>query len=229
MFDPRSYHEACDRMTLSAEKIEEMIAMTENTSKKTVRRPARVALLAAAVVAALGITASAAELPAVQEFFATIFVTVASDGAGLNLPSVAVEEREGRSILLVDGEEILKSNYFTYSRVLWERARDYRDEQGLNWREAYLKTDKTVLDDGLFDQRDFYAAFQEFDNQSVEASLSSENPIVRIFALLDRRLGKRRLAALEETMGNELDWVRPFYLLRMEAEGLNLQKEKEVC
>ena len=105
MFDPRSYREACDRMTLDAEKIEEMIAMTENTSKKTVRRPARVALLAAAVVAALGITASAAELPAVQEFFATIFVTVASDGAGLNLPSVAVEEREGRSILLVDGEE----------------------------------------------------------------------------------------------------------------------------
>ena len=105
MFDPRSYREACDRMTLDAEKIEEMIAMTENTSKKTVRRPARVALLAAAVVAALGITANAAELPAVQEFFATIFVTVASDGAGLNLPSVAVEEREGRSILLVDGEE----------------------------------------------------------------------------------------------------------------------------
>ena len=46
MFDPRSYREACDRMTLDAEKIEEMIAMTENTSKKTVRRPARVALLA---------------------------------------------------------------------------------------------------------------------------------------------------------------------------------------
>ena len=138
-------------------------------------------------------------------------------------------DQEGRAAILVDGEEILKSNYFTYSRVLWERARDYRDEQGLNWREAYLKADKTVLDDGLFDQRDFYAAFQEFDNQSVAASLSSENPIVRIFALLDRRLGKRRLAALEETMENELDWVRPFYLLRMEAEGLNLQKEKEVC
>ena len=138
-------------------------------------------------------------------------------------------DREGRAVILVDGKEILKSNYFTYSRVLWERARDYRDEQGLNWREAYLKADKTVLDDGLFDQRDFYAAFQEFDNQSVEASLSSENPIVRIFALLDRRLGKRRLAALEETMENELDWVRPFYLLRIEAEGLNLQKEKEVC
>ena len=138
-------------------------------------------------------------------------------------------DQEGRAAILVDGEELLKSNYFTYSRVLWERARDYRDEQGLNWREAYLKADKTVLDDGLFDQRDFYMAFQKFDNQSIEASLTDANPIVRIFALLDRRLGKRRLAALEETMEQELDWVRPFYLLRMEAEGLNLQKEKEVC
>lgn len=106
MFDPRSYRKACDRMTLDAEKIEEMILMTKNQKKRTMgRRPMRVAMLAAAVVAALGITASAAEIPAVKEFFATIFVTVTSDDASLNLPSVAVEEREGRSILIVDGEE----------------------------------------------------------------------------------------------------------------------------
>lgn len=106
MFDPKLYRKACDRMTLDAEKIEEMILMTENQDKKTfTRRPLRVAMLAAAVVTALGITASAAEIPAVKEFFATIFVTVTSDGAGLNLPSVAVEEREGRSILLVNDEE----------------------------------------------------------------------------------------------------------------------------
>ena len=90
---------------------------------------------------------------------------------------------------------------------------------------------RSVLEDGLFDQRDFYMAFQKFDDQSIEASLSDENPIVRIFALLDRRLGKRRLTALEDTMEKELEWVRPFYLLRMEAEGLPLksQKEKELC
>ena len=106
MFDHRSYHNICDRMTLDAEKIEEMILMSENQEKKSfVRRPLRAAMLAAAVVTALGITASAAELPAVQEFFATIFVTVTSDDAGLKLPSVAVEEREGRSILIVDGVE----------------------------------------------------------------------------------------------------------------------------
>ena len=45
-----------------------------------------------------------------------------------------------------------------------------------------------------------------------------------IFALLDRRLGKRRLLALEEFMEQELDWVRAFYVIRMQAEGL-MEKE----
>ena len=31
------------------------------------------------------------------------------------------------------------------------------------------------------------------------------------YSLLDRRLGKRRLLALEESMEPELDWVRAFY------------------
>ena len=56
--------------------------------------------------------------------------------------------------------------------------------------------------------------------KSIEKSLVSDNPIVRIFAILDRRLGKRRLLALEESMEQELDWVRAFYVIRMQAEGL---------
>ena len=61
-----------------------------------------------------------------------------------------------------------------------------------------------TLNDGCFDNGFFYEAFHEFDNQSIEKSLISENPLVRIFALLDRRLGKRRLLALEESMEREL-------------------------
>ena len=51
-------------------------------------------------------------------------------------------------------------------------------------------------------------------------ALSATNPLVRIFALLDRRLGKRRLLALEDSMEQELDWVRAFYVIRLQAEGL---------
>ena len=131
-------------------------------------------------------------------------------------------DQEGRAAILVDGEEILKSNYFAYDGPFWRTY--YTSEE----KDAH-SVEQNILDKGLFDQRVFYAAFQEFDNQSIEASLTSEHPIVRIFALLDRRLGKRRLIALEVAMEQELDWVRPFYRLRMEAEGLSLQKEKKLC
>ena len=131
-------------------------------------------------------------------------------------------DQEGRAAILVDGKEILRSNYFEYDGTFWHTY--YSSEE----KDAH-SVEQNVLDKGLFDQRVFYAAFQEFDNQSIEASLFSEHPIVRIFALLDRRVGKRRLAALVETMEKELDWVRPFYLLRMEAEGLKLQREKSLC
>lgn len=109
MFDPRAYREACDRVTLDTGKIEEMITMTENQEKRTPRRLARGALVAAAMAAALCVTAAAAELPAVKEFFATVFVTVSTKGdpaLGLKLPNVAVEERDGRTVLVVDEEKI---------------------------------------------------------------------------------------------------------------------------
>jgi hypothetical protein len=66
---------------------------------------------------------------------------------------------------------------------------------------------------------------RHFTNLTTRASRkASENPLVRVFALLDRRLGKRRLLALEESMEQELDWVRAFYVIRMQAEGL-MEKE----
>lgn len=40
-------------------------------------------------------------------------------------------------------------------------------------------TDDTAIKLGVFDQRCFYRAFEEFDNQSIEESLSSEDIIFR--------------------------------------------------
>ena len=80
--------------------------------------------------------------------------------------------------------------------------------------------DDTALRLGIFDQRCFYNAFAEFDQQSIEMSLKSENLIVRIFAVLDRRVGKRRLALMKETIAEEPDTFREFYAIRVKEEGL---------
>ena len=57
--------------------------------------------------------------------------------------------------------------------------------------------DDTALRLSVFGQRCFYNAFAEFDDQDIEMSLNSANLIVRIFAVLDRRVGKRRLTLVK--------------------------------
>lgn len=113
-------------------------------------------------------------------------------------------DREGRAAILFDGKEILRGAYYNRYAPLWE----YKDIDG------------TALREGVFDQRTFYEAFGEYDNQSIETSLQSENLLVRIFALLDRRVGKRRLLAMKETIADEPEPFRLFYDLRAKAEGI---------
>lgn len=111
MFDEKTYREACAHLTLGTEKLEEMIAMTENTNqKKHFSRPMKTVLIAAACVAALCVTAMAA--PAVQKMFMSFSVTVTDrdgnvgDAQMFVCPDLALEKRDGKDILTVNGEEI---------------------------------------------------------------------------------------------------------------------------
>lgn len=131
-------------------------------------------------------------------------------------------DREGRAAIRLDGVEICKSGYYNY---LHAHTQAYRQLTEGTRREKWEKAEEIAMDQGEFDQRDFYLDFQEFENQSIEQSLQSPRPLVRIFALLDRRTGKRRLLSLAETMERELPWVRVFYDVRMEAEGLERRNE----
>lgn len=112
MFDENTYREACAHLTLGTEKLEELIAMTENTNqnKKRLSRPMKTALIAAACVAALCVTAFAA--PAVQKMFMSFSVTVTDrdgnvgDAQMFVCPDLALEKRDGKDILTVNDEEI---------------------------------------------------------------------------------------------------------------------------
>lgn len=131
-------------------------------------------------------------------------------------------DHEGRAAIRYDGEEILKSSYFekmiAHSR---EFHRMYDNSPEAGYSECWLKAFDEAEKAGEFDQRSFYRAFDEFDNQSIELSLKSENPVVRLFAVLDRRVGKRRLLKLKDDIVNEPEWLQPFYILRLNAEGIN--------
>ena len=127
-------------------------------------------------------------------------------------------DHEGRAAILYDGKEIVSGCYWNNWMKAEQFPKDETYECRIKLEMAYM--DDTALQLGVFDQRSFYQAFAEFDNQSIDDSLKSSNLIVRIFALLDRRVGKRRLKAMQENISNEPITFQKFYSIRMKEEGL---------
>ena len=132
--------------------------------------------------------------------------------------SILCHDVEGRAAIRYDGKEILKGCYWNNWTKAEQFPKDETYETRKNIEMAYM--DDTALKLGIFDQRCFYSAFEEFDNQAIEKSLLSQNLLVRIFALLDRRVGKRKLMQMRESMKSQPEMVRLFYDIRVRAEGL---------
>lgn len=67
---------------------------------------------------------------------------------------------------------------------------------------------------------EFSDALEKYRNQSIKDSIGSENPIERMFAILDRRIGKRSLVFIKETIDNQPEWLQLFYCLRLDLENI---------
>lgn len=61
----------------------------------------------------------------------------------------------------------------------------------------------------------------EYLSSDIETSLKSSSPFINALAVLDRRVGKRRLQKLaDESSSVAPKWAWPFYKARFEAEGI---------
>ena len=127
-------------------------------------------------------------------------------------------DHEGRAAIRYDGKEVIKGGYYQNWTKAESFPKDEKYERRMSQEFAYI--DDTAIKLGVFDQTCFYKAFKEFDNQSIEKSLYSENMLVRIFAVLDRRVGKRKLISMKESIENEPDSIKEFFAIRMNAEGI---------
>ena len=117
-------------------------------------------------------------------------------------------------------------------RFSWETVNSWFIDRGLSsvkepfgiqeyWKDFWALLEKTpMVDRTEYTDGEFSEALAEYRGQAIEESLVSENPIVRMFAILDRRVGKRTLSRLKETADSQPDWLRAFYTLRLEAESM---------
>ena len=117
-------------------------------------------------------------------------------------------------------------------RFSWETVNNYFIEKGYKrvekpygtteyWDEFWSLLDKYPINVRTeYKDSEFADALGEYRNQDIKCSNQSENPIVRMFAILDRRVGKRTLEKLKDTLDVQPEWLKRFYILRFEAENL---------
>ncbi len=137
-------------------------------------------------------------------------------------------DEAGRVAVRVDGREVLQG----YDMDWWRNSTELREEAlrrfpeiaGLQSpEERWDRVFDAAVDLGCITTGAFFDAFDTFENQSIEESLNGKNGLVRLFAVLDRRVGKRRLRTLwDEGWSREPDWLFPFLCLRLEAEGVRV-------
>lgn len=122
--------------------------------------------------------------------------------------------------LCIDGQQV--------KRFSWETVNSYFIDTGLSSqpKNYYWENFLPLLEGISVSERDahtddeFCEALTVYRAQEIQKSLSSENPLVRMFAVLDRRVGKRSLEKLKETLPNQPAWLRDIYGLRLCAEGI---------
>lgn len=76
------------------------------------------------------------------------------------------------------------------------------------------------MQEGTFCHHDFLEAVTKYLKTDVVASLNSDNYILRVFAYMDRRIGRRTLLKIKDEVEALPEWVKQFYRIRCEAEGL---------
>jgi len=114
----------------------------------------------------------------------------------------------------------------------WETVNSYFIENGYKtiekpygaieyWDEFWSLLNQYPINERTeYKDSEFSDALGEYRNQDIKCSIQSDNPIVRMFAILDRRVGKRTLEKLKDTLDEQPECLKQFYALRFEAENL---------
>jgi len=128
-------------------------------------------------------------------------------------------DQEGRVAILLDGKEIFKSDYYDWDikrNQSWVEIDEIKGRK-TSYSESSKQMELGALNKGGFDQWSFYEAFHKYQNQSIDISLNSDNPVVRLFAIMDKRTGNKRLQKIISEVETQPEWLQFFYRLRLET------------
>ncbi|WP_444641608.1 SF0329 family protein [Caproiciproducens sp. R1] len=130
-----------------------------------------------------------------------------------------VHNAYGRAAILLDGKEFVYFSWVETSHQENDISALHKEEPKLSYEEIIRKMKSKWDTDCTYCEMDFLNAVLQFRNMPVQVALESENYIVKILAVMDRRVGKRTLLqiATNEEYKKFPTWVRQFYELRLSS------------
>ncbi len=136
----------------------------------------------------------------------------------------------GRAVITVDKKEILSMCTITAEREMYRKEWKIREENNIvydiyNERvnlEIGIDAHELIKAEGILAQYDFFDAVEEYLLSPIETSIKSDNIIIKILSLIDRRVGKRTLQKISKSIETEHEKVRYFFKLRCDVEGIQV-------
>ncbi len=139
-------------------------------------------------------------------------------------------DQTGRGAIIVDGKEVLNACFLN------KQVKDYYRSQEISKNPSYIPKYNSELSnlweaqdmlykEGLRGDCDFTLAVKSILTKSIDECINSEDYLTRIFAIVDRRMGKKRLLKTKSNYDDMHELEQFFYDLRCEAEGINEKHE----
>ncbi len=124
--------------------------------------------------------------------------------------------------ICIDGKQIKRFSLETVNSYFIDKGYTSTKNPcvlGEYWTEFWPLLDKYPITDRTeYTDKEFCDALEKYRNQDIQESLLSNNPLIRMFAILDRRVGKRSLTKLKCEFDKQPQWLQQIYLLRFDAE-----------
>ncbi len=128
-----------------------------------------------------------------------------------------VHNAYGRATILYNKKEVVAFSWVEMYAQEQEVSQLYSEGKAVSYGE--LENGKWMTECKLCDA-DFIHSLTIYLKTDIAAALHSDNYLLRIFAYLDRRVGKRTLIKIKDEVEALPEWVQQFYQLRCEAEGI---------
>lgn len=128
-----------------------------------------------------------------------------------------VHNAYGRATINFEKKEMAAFSWVEMYEQEYEMSQLYQEGKKSSCAEMEKKK---WMPEGKLCEIDFINSITIYLKTDVTSSLSSDNYLLRVFAYMDRRVGKRTLVRIKDDVENLPEWVKRFYRIRCEADGV---------